>query len=305
MKMSLFITGASGFIAMNFLKKINFKEYDNVYCLSRNENVTLGSLSKYKNFKFIKGSLFDTDRYAHLLASVDAVLHFAAATGKARPEDYFRTNVEGTELLIKLCEKASVKNFLFISSISVKFDDISKYYYAQSKKTAEESVKKCTMNYTIVRPTIVIGSGSSILKSLLKLADKSIVPIFGDGKSKIQPVYVDDLSDCILSIINENIFNNEIYEIGGPEVITIEAFIKSIHRHMFNKEPKTFHIPLNFVINILSVFEKFFYSYLPVNIGQLSSFRYDGTAEDNAVLLRRIPKMKSIDEMLTLALNNI
>lgn len=304
MKTSLFITGASGFIATNFLKRINFKEYGNIYCLSRNNNETLGSLSKYNNFKFIKGSLFDTDSYAHLLSSVDAVLHFAAATGKARPEDYLRTNVEGTELLIKLCEKALVKNFLFISSISVTFDDISKYYYAQSKKIAEESVKRCTMNYTIIRPTIVIGSGSSILKSLMKLADTSIVPIFGSGRSKIQPVYIDDLSDCILTIITENIFHNKIYEIGGPEIITIEAFIKSIHRHKFNKEPKTFHIPLCFVINILSVFEKFFYSYLPVNIGQLSSFRYDGTAEDNEVLLRHIQKMKSIAEMLTLAFNN-
>jgi len=304
MNNSLFITGSSGFIASSFLQKIKPEDYKNIYCLSRRESKVMTSLSGHNNFRFIKGSIFDADLYIPYLSLCDTVIHFAAATGKAKPEEYFKINAEGTKFLIKQCEQLNVKNFLFISSISVKFADISRYYYAQSKKIGEDAVRGSSLNYTIVRPTIVIGKGSLILQSLVRLAKAPIILIFGDGKTNIQPIYVDDLVDCLLSIIHEGIFLNETYEIGGPEVISIENFIKKIHQAYYNKEPKTVHIPLGLLIPILSLLEKLMYSYMPVNIGQLSSFRYDGIAEENKILRKHLPHMKGINTMLRSSINN-
>lgn len=304
MKSSLFITGSSGFIAGNFLQRINPEEYKNIYCLSRNESMVTTSLSKYNNFKFIKGNIYDTNLYGPYLASTDTVVHFAAATGKARPEEYFKVNAEGTEFLVKQCEQLTVKNFLYMSSISVKFTDISRYYYAQSKQKGEDAVKGSSLRYAIVRPTIVIGKKSPIFESLFKLAKGNIIPIFGDGTTKIQPIYIDDLVDCLLSIINENIFLNETFDLGGPEVITIENFIKRIHQVYYNKEPKSIHIPLRLFIPFLSFLEKFFYSYMPLTVGQLSSFRNDGTIEKNKIFLKHFPQLKNVNKMLRLVINN-
>ena len=208
MKGSLFITGASGFIASNLLRKLNIKEYKSVYCLSRHESEILTRLSEYDNFKFIKGSIYDAELYEPYLASSDIVVHLAAATGKAGREEYFKVNAEGTKFLINQCIRQGVTKFLFISSISVKFPEVSQYYYAQSKQAAENIVKESGLNYTILRPTIVIGKESPILRSLEKLAKMPVIPIFGTGTSQIQPIYIEDLVDCILYIINENNFMN-------------------------------------------------------------------------------------------------
>ena len=298
MKNSLFITGASGFIASNLLRRLNPEEYKGIYCLSRKESKLMTSLSKHENFKFIKGSIYDGDLYAPYLAASDIVVHFAAITGKARPDEYFKVNSEGTEFLIKQCEEVGIRNFLYLSSIAVKFPDISRYYYAQSKKQGEDALRSSTLNYTIIRPAIVLGKGSPILESLSKLARAPIIPIFGEGTSKIQPIYVDDLVDCLLYIINNNLFLKETFDLGGPDVLAIEDFIKKIHQTRYPKRPWTIHIPLKLIIPFLSFLEKYFYSSLPFTVGQLSSFRYDGTVEENRLFLMHLSKMKNVDEML-------
>lgn len=301
---TLFITGSSGFIASRLLRKINRNNFKNIYCLSRNESEVIREFSRYENFKFIRGDIFDATLYAPYLTSADIVVHLAAATGKAGPEEYFKVNAEGTRFLVKQCEQSGVKNFLFISSIAVKFKEISRYYYAQAKLQGELAVKESRLNYSIVRPAIVIGKGSPILKSLLKLAGAPVVPVFGDGKVKVQPVYVDDLADCLVSIIDEEIFLNETFDIGGPEVISIEDFIKKISRAYFKKEPGVIHIPMTLLLPVLTFFEKFFYSLLPFNVGQVSSFRFDGTIEENRLFQKHSPHMKNIDEMLRAVIDN-
>ncbi len=304
MKVSLFITGSSGFIATNFLRKIKAENYKNIYCLSRSGSKVMTSLSEHNNFKFIKGSIFDADLYIPYLSFCDTVIHFAAATGKAKPEEYFKINAEGTNFLIKQCERLNVKKFLYISSISVKFADISRYYYAQSKLKGEDAVKGSSLQYAIVRPTIVIGKKSPIFESLFKLAKGNVIPIFGNGTAKIQPIYIDDFVECLLSIVNGEIFSNETFDLGGPEIITIEDFIKRIHQIYYSKEPKMIHIPLRLLIPVISFLEKLIYSYMPVNVGQLSSFLYDGTVEENKIFLKHLPQMKNVDKIIRLVVDN-
>ncbi|MFX0194697.1 MAG: NAD-dependent epimerase/dehydratase family protein [Candidatus Hodarchaeota archaeon] len=304
MTRALFITGSSGFIANYLLQRIDLRRYRNIYCLSRTDSQITTRLSAYDNFKFIKGSIYEVNTYRPYLASSDIVVHLAAVTGKARPEEYFNVNAKGTEFLTRQCEKLGVYKFLYISSIAVKFNDISKYYYAQSKQQGEDAVRNSNLNYTIVRPTIVIGKESPIWKGFSKLAKAPITPIFGDGTTRIQPIYIEDLINCILSIINENIFLNETHDLGGPEEITIENFLERIHQIYYKKDPRIIHLPLRLLIFILSVIEKRFYSVLPFTVGQLSSFLCDGTIEENILFLRFLPQMKNVDEMLRRIISN-
>ena len=305
MKRSLFITGASGFIATGFLKKLNLKEYNNVYCLSRHGSETITLLSQHDNFTFIKGSVADTGLYDSYLASSDIVMHLAAATGKAKPEEYFRVNSEGTKLLVDQCVRYGVRKFLFVSSISVKFLKVSKYYYAQSKQKAEEIVRQSGLDHTIIRPTIVIGKNSSILQSLVNLVKIPIVPIFGSGATNIQPIYIDDLVTSLLYIIGNDIFMNESFDLGGPEIISFKEFIIRIHRIYSKKELRFITIPLSLIIPLFSFFEKLFFPFMPFSVGQLSAFYCDGTIEDNRLFQGLSPGMKNVDEMLELVGDNL
>jgi NADH dehydrogenase len=301
---SIFVTGGTGFIGRNLLHKIELEKYESIYCLTRNPEKAEFLLPSHENIRSISAELFDVDVYAPYLASADFVLHLAAATGKATPEQYFETNSKGTEVLVKQCEELGVKNFLYMSSIAVKFPDISGYYYAQSKGKGEDVVRNSTLNYTILRPTIVIGGGSAIWENLAKLAKLPMPIIFGNGKTKIQPVYIQDLVNILLTAIEEDNFSNKIFDIGGPEIITYENFLKAIRWKYYKKNSRFIHIPLGILVPILAFLEKYIRSFLPINTGQLSSFIYDSTIEENETISQQTLNMRRVNDMVSGAIND-
>jgi NADH dehydrogenase len=295
---TLFITGASGFIGRHLLAKIDPKGFDAIYCLSRTGEVPALDLSSHQNIRVIKGDLSDADSYAEPLSSSDTVLHLAAVTGKAKPEEYFHVNAEGTDFLVHQCEKHGVKNFLYVSTIAVKYPDISRYYYAQSKKAGEDTVKTSSLCYSIVKPTIVLGKDGPIWLNLAKLAKAPLPFIFGDGKAKIQPIYVEDLVDILMSVIDNEIFSNETYDLGGPEIMPFEEFIQLIHSEYHARQTSIRHIPMKPFIYLLGSLEKYFCSFLPITTGQLSPFRYNSIIEPNPLHDRHSPGMSSPKEMI-------
>ena len=134
--------------------------------------------------------------------------------------------------------------------------------------------------------------------NLAKLSKGPLPVIFGGGKVKIQPIYIDDLADIILFIINENLFHNETFDLGGPEVITFEEFIQLIHIKYHGKKHPIIRIPLGLMIKILRVAEKYLYNQLPINTGQLSPFLYDSVAKKNRLNEQHSIRLNSTGEML-------
>lgn len=300
---TLFITGASGFIGRCLLAKLNPTAFETIYCLSRTGKQPGLDLSARSNIRTIKGDLFDADAYAESLASSDTVIHLAAVTGKAKPEEYFHVNAKGTEFLVNQCEKHGVKNFIYISTIAVKYPDISRYYYAQSKKAGEGAVQRSSLSFSIVRPTIVIGKGGAIWLNLAKFAKAPFPFIIGDGKVRIQPIYVEDLGSILISIIDNELFSNETYDLGGPEIIPFEEFIQLIHLEYHGRQASLRHIPLRPLIYFLVIPEKYFYSLLPINSGQLSPFLFDSVAKSNALHDLHVPGMHSPEKMIRIVIH--
>jgi len=297
LRKSLFITGASGFIGRRLLARLVPQKYDHIYCLSRSQGASADS-SPAMNVTWLEGGIFDSDRYEQYLDSSMAVVHLAAATGKAPAEQYFKVNRDGTQRLIACCRERRVKKFLHVSSIAANYRDKSDYHYAQSKLEAEEVVRKSELNYAIVRPTIVLGRESPGWISLARLARLSWVPIFGDGAAQIQPIDVDDLAEALIALIEQEEFPNESFDLGGPNVLTIEEFLKKIHRLYHYDEARIVHLPYGPLKWLVARAEALVPSLLPVNAGQLSVFVQDGTITTNRLYEAQRPHMKDLDTIL-------
>ncbi len=295
---AILITGATGFVGRRLLARIDPASYDKVYCLGR--HVSAASLTVYNNDKFehVTADLLDPASYADYLSRVNTVVHLAAITGKCPPDQYFRVNRDATDLLLQQAKKAGVKRFLHVSTIAVKYPNKDLYYYALAKEQAEYAVKQSGLSYTIARPTIVLGPKSPIWDALTKLAKLPVVPIFGHGQTRIQPIHVDDLADSLLYILEHDLFNGDTIELGGPEQITFEQFLSDIHRLYHGKDPRTLHIPLRPVIALLSLVERPLYKAMPLTVGQLCAFHNDSTIEPNAVFDANKDRMLGIDQML-------
>jgi len=304
MKPSLFITGAGGFVGRALLDKLDFSTYQSVYCLTRKlENLQLPDNARsLAHVKVIEADLLDVSRYEAQLKECDTVIHMAALTGKAEPNSYFKVNAYGTMLLLDRCKQAGVKQFLFVSSIAVSYKDKYRYFYALSKKEAEKYVKNSGIPFAILRPTMIMGKGSAVLDGLAKLCSLPRVPVFGHGDVESQPIDVQDVVRGIIRIMSEPRFKGEVFELGGPEVLTIEEFMLKIAEARGKKEPKAMHLPLSLIVFFLALLERVVYNLLPLTVGQLASFRNNGSTDTNWLMKKLSPMMVGVDEQISSSL---
>jgi nucleoside-diphosphate-sugar epimerase len=300
-KSSLLITGAAGFVGTQLLAHLDTSKYRTIYCLARKrEDIRLPDLTGPEREKIttIQGDLLNSSTYESILEQVDTVIHLAAATGKVNPQDYFKVNAYATMLLLDRCKKAGVKHFLFFSSIAVAFKNKYRYFYAQSKEQAENYVKTSGLKFTILRPTMIMGKGSPVFAGLAQLAGLPIIPVFGKGKTRIQPIHVMDVAAAIQAIESDSRYNDEILELGGPGTISIDDFVKKIALGRGKKKPRVFHLPIGLIGFFLSGLERVVYGLLPLTVGQLASFRNEGTAEENSLVKQLSPGMRGIEKII-------
>ena len=227
----------------------------------------------------LRGDLAAPDTYREALGERTVVLHLAAAVGGATPAQHREANVEGTRALLGASEAAGVRRFLHVSTIAVTFDDISGYPYALSKREAEGLVRESRLEHVIARPTIVLGPGSPIWDRFRTLAAGAALVVLGPGHSRIQPVWVGDLAVALLHLAREPSVAGHTVELGGPEALTVEEFLRRAREAMGKRSGPTVRIPLGPVLVPLRLVERILPIRLPVSSGQFSSFVHDGVAE--------------------------
>jgi len=293
----VFLTGGSGFIGSRLLQALVHRG-DSVAALDRSGR-TRNQSGLTRPSRAIPGDLLTPEAYRSALAGVDVVVHLAAATGRASLDESWRTNALGTDVLLKECHAAGVQRFLFVSSIAVTFPDVSGYPYAQAKARAEEAVRASGLAYAIVRPTMVLGPGSPILAALSTLARLPVIPVFGSGRTPVQPVFVDDLVSAILAVIDRDLFSCEAFEVGGRMVVPIEELLQAIRVARTGRRGPVCHLPLGAMLRVLRTLEAVgLERALPFTVGQLATFRFSGIASDNALTAVR-REAAGLDTMLS------
>jgi len=298
-KPTLFITGSSGFVGRVLLQELEPKEYSFIALLSRSELILPENLASTDNVTVVRAGIEEVDRYSQYLNSNCRIIHLAGLTGKAPRADYFRVNTDGTECLVKAATNAKARKFVFVSSIAVSFTDREGYHYAESKQRAEDVLSQSKLDYCIVRPTIILGSGAPIWNSLSALAKGPLILQPGNGRAQIQPIDVGDLAGLLLELQSSDQCRNQVLELGGPEKITMGDFLQRIHRAYKSKNGLVLPLPLGLIMWSLRFFERHISEGLPVSSGQFTSFCNDGTITANPFILEHHAKLKGIDQMMT------
>jgi nucleoside-diphosphate-sugar epimerase len=295
---SIFLTGATGFVGTHLLRQLDPSAYGSITLLSRRDLRLPDRLASAGNVRIVQASLHEVDKYAGFLGPDTCVIHLAAMTGKADRPQYFSVNTHATGLLIKVSEAAQVCGFLLASSIAVTFRDRRGYHYAESKEQAEQLLQASSLRYCIMRPTIILGPGAAIWNSFLGLARRRVIVLPGDGRTLIQPIYIEDLVRLVVEFVDSDRFSNEVLEIGGPEVLSLDDFVRRIHHARKGNAAVILHLPLALVLGPLRLLESFMPAKLPVSSGQFASFHNDGTVTANALVSPSSGVLLDVDAML-------
>lgn len=301
----VFVTGGSGYVGSALLRIAPRRESAPIRVLVRDPSRIPPDLREAPGIEIVVGDLLEPAPWAPYAADASHVIHLAAVTGKARPGRYHSVHVEGTANLLSALRCAPLEGFLQVSTIAVAFSDKTRYAYARTKQRAEALVAASGLPFTILRPTMVIGPGAPVLEGLDRMANAFIMPVFGRGDVRVQPIDVGDLTRAIWELVNRHAFEGRIIELGGPEVLSIEALLGRLRAIRSGRRPRTLHLPLRPIRFVLGLLEPLLLPVLPLTAGQLATFANPGTASKSALADAWMGEMRPLEESLRGALADV
>ena len=247
--MKIFLTGASGFLGINFLKKIIGNEnIDRIYCLCRSQlSVT------DEKIIWIKSDINKINEL-EINDNIDIVINFAAFLKYESMKMFKEVNVKGTERIICFCKNNGIKKIIHCSTINVKLKN--KGGYATTKLQAEKLIENSGLSYIIVRPALIYGPLDRGLNKMIVSAKKfNCIPVFGNGKYLQQPIYIDELVSFFEKIIFCDL-EGIVLELGGEEQLSYIDIINCIGK-ILNKKVYPIKIPSKIMLMVLTIIEFF------------------------------------------------
>jgi NADH dehydrogenase len=172
-------------------------------------------------------SLGDERSVRAALRGVDQIYHLASAGTEGRRGNLMKTDVEGTRVLAQVAASADIQRLIFLSQLGA--DRASAFPIQKSKGIAEEHIRKSGVPYTIIRSSVVFGPEDRFTNTLAQLlrASPGFFPIPGsEGRSLIQPVWVEDLVTCLVWALQNPEMVNQTYEVGGGEYFTLSQVLE-------------------------------------------------------------------------------
>jgi len=136
-----------------------------------------------------------------------------------------QANTNSADVIAEESKKAGVERFVHVSSVALTGNPSR---LAKSKLAGEEAVKSHIPSATILRLATVFGPEDRLLNKWGWLTKRAaIVPIPYSKHAKIQPLYVRDFAAALEATLGERDSVGKTYELGGPNVYTMEDFINN------------------------------------------------------------------------------
>jgi UDP-glucuronate 4-epimerase len=263
----LLVTGGAGFIGSHFCERMlqrgcdvaavdNFNDYYDPRIKRRNvESAILNP-----HFRLFEGDILDPVLMEELFRpqAFDAVIHLAARAGVRssieEPMLYQKVNVEGTVRLLELSARHGVKKFIFASSSSVYGSTRSVPFresadvdypvspYAATKRACE--ILAYTTHFlhglpvTCLRFFTVYGPRQrpdmAIHKFVRLITEGKPVPMFGDGTTRRDYTYIDDILDGLEKSV-ERASGYRIYNLGESRTVELRHLIGLIEKALGRK----------------------------------------------------------------------
>ena len=286
MKKHILITGGAGFIGSHLvgqllaenIEKVSVVDNFNDFYAPSTKERNISQFANHPNFKLHRADIRDGEILREIFAEneFDAIVHLAALAGVRPslldPKSYAEVNVNGTLNLLELAREFQVKQFVFGSSSSVyginakipfaEDDKISQPIspYAATKAAGEllchtyshlyDLRTICLRFFTVYgarqRPDLAIHKFSKLIH------DGKPIQMFGDGTTRRDYTYVDDIIAGVRAAIDYEQSNYEVFNLGESETIELKCLIKLLEENLGvkavieHKEMQPGDVPITF-----------------------------------------------------------
>src|SRR3990170_548836 len=239
------VTGGSGYVGSHIIRRLANAGRE-IRALVRDRRraereARLNGLS----VDWVEADVTRPDTLSEAFSGATIVIHTVAIAIERPGRTYERINVEGTANVLSAAKSAGARRFINMSQIGLRaelahiyeegarrFINMSQlgaqpnlpYRFLASKGKAQEWVAESGLDWTAFRPSVIWGPEDEFANTFARLAQLTplIYPIVGDGQSKFEPVWIEDVVTCVEKALDDKSTFKREFELGGPEVLTLE-----------------------------------------------------------------------------------
>jgi NADH dehydrogenase len=224
----LLLTGATGLIGSSLLRRLTAGG-EPVRCLVRDPR-RLGP--ERVRVQITIGDLTDPRALRQAMRGVRTVVHLAASHRDQPHATIEELAGVATWRLLRAAEHAGAEHFVFFSALGATPHHPGRLHRA--KALAERAVGEAALRTTTFAPSLVYAPGDRRLARLERLAWLPAVPLAGRGRARTQPIWAEDVADCVLAALERPGAEHARYELAGPDVLThrevVEVALRAAHR---------------------------------------------------------------------------
>jgi uncharacterized protein YbjT (DUF2867 family) len=277
----LLLTGATGLIGSALLRRLTVAGVP-VRCLVRDPK-RLGA--ERVRVQIALGDLSDPPSFRNALRGVRTVVHLAASIRDQPGGSIEELNGIATWRMVQAAERTGVEHFVFFSALGASTHNRTRFLRA--KALAEEAVMTSELRHTVFAPSIVYAPGDPYLTLLERLALLPVVPISGRGRALYQPIWAEDVADCVMAVLEDRGERRSRFELAGPDTLSYEAIVELALRS-FGKHRTLVHVPTPVVSRALRALEalvksRAFATWDEAELMEVSLTSRSGTADAEAL----------------------
>jgi uncharacterized protein YbjT (DUF2867 family) len=237
----LLLTGATGLVGSSLLGRL-LAQGTPVRCLVRDPR-RLGT--QRVRVQIAMGDLTDPPSFRNALRGVDTVVHLAASIRDQPRGSIEELNGIATWRMVRAAQRQGVERFVFFSVLGASTHHRARFFRA--KALAEQAVAEAELHSTVFAPSIVYAPGDPWLTLLERMALLPAMPVSGRGRARYQPIWAEDVADCVIASLRAPATGGEQntterLELAGPETLSHDEIIRLVLRSQQRNRP-LLHVP--------------------------------------------------------------
>jgi len=268
------ISGLTGMIGKNLIsqytRNAGFKRSLKLIAFTRMESDT--SFLERSGIEYRRIDYTERDSFAGKLEDIDDFLHLAGLTKSVTPAGYYRVNVDGTDRLLSALSQygKAIKHLIFVSSTSASGPSACPEkpkteedpctpvsHYGKSKLQAEQLIRSCPFDWTIIRLPLVFGPYDQDMLTMFRFAKKGRVALFANPRDPYSCVSAPDVGHFLLTAIHNKRLFGEVFHYCYDATMSGSVFFPTVRKHLglpemyrYFQVPRWVAYPARFILDI-------------------------------------------------------
>ena len=265
------VFGGTGFVGRRVVRHLR-ESGTRVRIVSRHHR-----LGEDEGIEQIAADAHDERSVEAAVAGADGVVNAISLYVEHARDTFHSVHVETAAKIARTARRAGIRRFVHVSGIGA--NTTSPSPYIRSRGEGEAAVQTAFPGAVIVRPAVMFAPDDAFLTTILRLLRSlPAYPIFGDGKTRLQPAYVDDVAAAIAQILRQNQTPYPVYELAGPRIYSYEELLRTIAR-IAGLRPVLMRMPFAFWNALAGVAEML--PQPPLTRNQVELMKIDTTASES------------------------